>query len=239
MTASRAQLEWARRVQAEYRSAATTARVLHLSIAAGLPRPLLDTARRIVGDELDHAELSHAVLVDLGGADVPVGVELAELVPAPPADAPVAELLATVLHSFCFGETLAVPLFRAMRAHASRPSALAALDRILRDEAVHRAFGWQALDALLALDAAGVRDFVGQRLHPTARSFARAYAELPESPPLTSEEQAAGLLHTTAYKRIFIDTLTGDISGRLTARGLGALHWPLPEAPARSAPEMR
>jgi len=216
----RALREWANRVRAEYRSAAITARVLHLGIAAGLPRPLLDTARRVVDDELTHAELSHACLVALGGADVPVEVEFDALARLDHAEGPLAELVSHVLHSFCLGETFAVPLFRQMRNHTTLPSAHAALERILTDEAVHRAFGWHALDALLKFDNQGVRAFVETHLPAAIAAYYDAYAAHADAPPLTPEEAAAGLLDGVTYARIFHETWQNDIVPRFARRAI-------------------
>ena len=219
----RARQEWAHRVAAEYTSAATAAQVLQWSIRCGLPRPVLDTASRIVQDELDHAELSHACLVSLGGADAPIDLDQARMAPRmEPAAPPLAALLDAVFESFCFGETLAVPLFSAMRAHTTAPAARAALDRILRDEAVHRAFGWQALDALLDLDSDGVRARVSAQLPGVTARFHAAYGAVPDGPPLTRSERAAGLLEPSSYRDIFEATLRGDIADRLARRDLPA-----------------
>ena len=62
-------------------------------------------------------------------------------------------LVDAVVASFCLGETFAVPLFNAMREHTTFPLAKRVLERVLRDEAIHRQFGWDALDALLEIDA--------------------------------------------------------------------------------------
>jgi len=218
MPSHRARLEWSNRVRAEYRSSAITARVLHLSIAAGLPRELLDTAHRIVRDELDHADLSHHCLVAIDGADLPVGIEFAALADMSHEAGPLAELVHHLLHSFCFGETLAVPLFRAMRHHTTHPTARAALDRILTDEAVHRAFGWQAIDALLELDPTGVRTFLEANLTEAYASYHAAYGAVPDAAPLTDDERAVGLLAPATYRRIFADTWQHDISERFHRR---------------------
>ena len=225
MPTPRARQEWANRVRAEYRSAAITAQVLQWCIRFGLPRSLLDTAHRIVGDELDHAELSHACLQALGGGDAPIGLEQAELAPRVSGDGALADLLDTLLHGFLFGETLAVPLFGAMRRETTQPQAHAALDRILRDEAVHRAFGWDLLDALLALDAVGVRARLATRLPLTVRDFASTYGSVPEGPPLTDEERAAGLLPSALYRQIFAETCSGDLTRRFGDRGISMPGW--------------
>lgn len=220
----RARQEWAQRVAAEYTSAAKAAQVLQWSIRCGLPRSVLDTASRVVQDELDHAELSHACLVSLGGADAPIDLDHTRMAPRSGATAavPLAALVDAVLESFCFGETLAVPLFSAMRAHTTAPAARAALDRILRDEAVHRAFGWQTLDALLELDPAGVRARVSAQLPDVTARFSAAYGAVPDGPPLTDAERAAGLIEPRTYRGIFAATLRGDIADRLARRDLPA-----------------
>lgn len=216
----RARTEWAHRVAAEYTSAALAAQVLQWGIRFGLPRPLLDTAHRVVSDELDHAALSHACLVALGGGRDPVELDEGGLAAGAARPDPLVALVDTILESFCFGETLAVPLFGAMRATTTAPAAVAALDRILRDEAVHRAFGWQALDALLALDRDGVADRVAAQLPAVTARFHAAYGATPDGPPLTADERAFGLLEPAAYREIFARTVHGDIASRLSRRGL-------------------
>lgn len=216
----RALQEWGNRVSAEYRSAAITAQVLQWGIRFGLPRPLLDTAGRIVSDELDHAELSHACLVALGGANQPMELDQQRLAADAHRDDALNALLETILRSFCFGETLAVPLFGAMRAGTTHPVARDALDRILRDEAVHRAFGWDALDALLAIDGTGVRAQVAAHLPVVVRSFRTAYGDLADAVPLTAAERSVGLLDAREYRDIFASTLDGDIRPRLKRRGM-------------------
>lgn len=216
-------------MQAEYRSAATTARVLHWMIQCGLPRPLIDRAQRIVTDELDHAELSHDCLVALGGDGAAVDLDVAELAPAEQADGPLASLVDTVLHAFCLGETFAVPLFAAMRPHTRHPTAVHALRRILRDEAAHRAFGWDTLDALLEMDPDGVRARVSARLPGALRAFAQAYGEVADGPPLEPRERAAGLLPAAAYRAAHAEALAQDIGPRLARRGL-SLPAPAPTA---------
>jgi len=217
MPSGRARHEWANRVRAEYGSAAITARVLHLSIAAGLPRPLLDIARRVVSDELDHAELSHETLIAIGGADHPIAVDFDQMAGFGHDVPPLVELVQHVVQAFCFGETLAVPLFRAIRQDTRHPVARAALDRILADEAVHRAFGWQALDALLDLDPVGVRALLEQHIPATHSRFHRAYGSVPDTAPLTTEERAVGLLSPADYRRIFQQTWQRDLRPKLQA----------------------
>jgi hypothetical protein len=219
MPTTRARAEWAARVRAEYGSAAVTARLLHWMVQLGLERPLIDTAQRILADELDHADLSHEVLVAIGGADQPQQQELAALDSPLLPQGPLASLLRAGLYHFCLGETLAVPLFSAMREGCTHPTAREALDRILRDEAVHRAFGWSLLDSLLAIDPEGVRAWSAQALPAMLEDFRLAYASSPPS-PLSPEERAVGLIAPEDYARIFEEVRRDWLGPQWARRGI-------------------
>ena len=217
---ARVRAEWANRVRAEYGSAALTARVVHGLIATGMPRPLIDTALRIVRDELDHAAISHSTLVALGGEEDALSIDVAQLSgPAHPAPV-LASLTENILGAFCVGETVAVPLFAAMRAGTTQPDAQAALDRILRDEAVHRAFGWDTLEALIAMDPKGVPAFASVRIEGLIAASRRAYVVEGVLPTLEDAERAAGLIDLTDYARIFEDCVRESILPRFAALGI-------------------
>lgn len=205
--------EWARRVAAEYTSAAVTAQVLTWCIQQGLPPDLLLVAHRVVGDELEHARLSHEVLVALGGGDAPIELVAERLtVPQPLPEA--------LVRNFCLGETLAVPYFAEMRRRASHPAVRPVLDRILEDEAVHRAFGWAALDALLAEEPALI-ERISSALPALIAEFS-GYAAPPDAPPLTEEERACGLLEHAEYAALYAETWRDDIGPRFERRGIHA-----------------
>lgn len=214
-------LEWRNRVAAEYRSAAITAELVHWMIQAGFPDELLDTGLRIVRDELDHARLSHTCLEALaGGEEEPVPLEVGRLQHPPSSEGLLARLVDGVGQSFCLGETFAVPLFDAMRRHTTHPAAWPVLQRVLQDEAVHRAFGWEALDVLLDLDGPGVRARMAARLPGWLRGFEAAYASQRGAPPLTEAERAMGLLDGADYAEVHDRCLREDIAPRLARRGI-------------------
>lgn len=215
----RAVAEWRNRVEAEYRSAAITARALHWMIQCGFPDEMLRTTIRVVGDELDHAHLSHDVVVAIGGGDEPLALE-ARTLDVPVAETPLASLTDVIVRSFCLGETFAVPLFAAMREGTTHPVARAALDRVLRDEAVHRQLGWDALDALLAIDAAGVRERTEARLPGWMAGFEAGYGTMRPSGPLTDEEIAVGLLPIERWVGIWRRTVVEDVGPRFGRRGI-------------------
>lgn len=221
MPTPRARAEWAARVHAEYRSAAHSARLAHLCIACGLDEDLARRALQVAGEELDHARLSHQVLVALGGGDEPQAIDAGELLLPPSPDGPLADLVDLAVRGFCLGETFAVPLFAAMRTEARHPRARDVLDRILADEARHRQLGWDMLDALLALDPDGVRRRVQDKLPGWLDAFRQAYRPADEAVPLSDEERAVGLLPAAAYRQAHDRCRAEDIGARLRARGLG------------------
>lgn len=218
----RVHAEWARRVEAEYGSAAVAAQALAWGVAVGLPPELLRAASRIVSDEIDHAALSHEALIALGGAETPIDLAVSRLV-VPPKEGPLPDLLRLIVRDFCLGETLAVPYFAEMRLRATNPAIHAVLERILADEATHRAFGWSALDALIALDAQ-VPAWVEGHLPAFLASF-HGYQAPPDAPPLTDDERGCGLLDNGEYAALFARTLAEDVVPRFGKRGIDCPRW--------------
>ena len=198
---------------AEYTSAAVAAQVLVWMIQRGLPPELLNVATRVVRDELDHARLSHEVLVALGGEDTPVDLPAEHLQIS-------GELPEVLVRNFCLGESFAVPYFAAMRAGTTNPAVRPVLDRILEDEAVHRAFGWQVLAALVALDPE-LRPRLESQLPALLADF-RGYADPPPAPLLSSDERAAGLLDHDEYRRLYAETWHDDLRPRFERLGITA-----------------
>src|SRR3954452_2268452 len=64
-------LEWRRRVEAEYRSAAITQHLTLWLIQIGASPDLVRAGLRIASDEIKHAELSHRTFVAAGGEGGP------------------------------------------------------------------------------------------------------------------------------------------------------------------------
>lgn len=189
---------WRQRAGVEYRSAALTAEVLHRLIMLGVSPDTLAVGHRIVADELAHAELSWDAYVAAGGDGPPVDLDPTSLRMLIPDGASLPEaVLTTIGHVFCCGETVAVPLFRAMRDVATAPAAVTALDRILADEAVHRAFGWDTLDELIAQLGDGAADAVRRQVPGWIDGLRRAYPE--GDPRIEADELAWGLIASSDY----------------------------------------
>lgn len=214
--------EWLRRVEAEYRSASLTHHFTHWLIQIGAPPDLITDGLRIVGDELAHAELSHAVYQDALGVDPP-RIDRTTLTLQRTADAVLEwEVLRYGVEIFCLGETVAVPLFSYMREHVEVPSARAALDRILVDEVFHRDFGWNVLDWLLETPLAEhIAITVEGQLPEMFSGLVRNYGSSGEL-VITDDDRAWGLASGADYRRILERTYERDWAPRFAERGINA-----------------
>lgn len=215
--------EWRRRTRAEYTSAAIAAQVSLWLIQLGAPPDLLRNGLAIVEDELAHSELS-ADVADLAGGDVgaPV-IDPASLILGDGGD-PAAALVSSVLRFFCIGETVAVPLFRMLRARCSVPAAVLALDRVLRDEGRHRQFGWDVLDWALLAGGPSVRDAVTAQAPAMVGDVESVYVRTssgdgPEA-DLGPAVLAWGLAPPRDYASTVTTSLARDVLPRLAARGV-------------------
>ncbi len=216
--------EWLRRVEAEYRSAAVTQQLSLWLIQIGASPDLIRAGLRITSDELTHAEMSHRVYVAAGGGEVPRLARDTLGIPrrGGPLEHDVARVAADV---FCLGETVAVPLFKEMRAVCAVPVARRALDRILRDEVRHRDFGWSLLGWLLETPrASDWRRVVVAELPAYFDRLRRSYA-----PPIAVPQEdidasnaAWGLMAPAKYGEVLRRTLERDWVPRFAKLGLDA-----------------
>lgn len=220
MTATdRVRDEWGRRVTAEYRSSAITQHLTLWLTQVGASPDLIRAGLRVAEDELVHAELSHATLVAAGGA-LTGPIDRATLALPRRAAAIEADLLDQAVRVFCLGETIAVPLFHALRARCTQPEARAALDRVLVDEVRHRDFGWALLDWLLEQDPSrveGVRRALPAQLAEVAAQYASPHAD---PTPVTDAEAAWGLMDAAAYAAVFDACLARQFRPLFAARGV-------------------
>ncbi|MBX2812377.1 MAG: ferritin-like domain-containing protein [Myxococcales bacterium] len=142
--------EWFCRIEAEYRSAAYAHHLTFWLIQIGAPHELVEMGLRVVGDELAHAELSAVVHQAAGGQALPnLAPDSLQLHRSSQKPLYV-DVLRYGVDLFCLGETVAVRLFGRLRSRCRQPDAMQALDRILKDEVVHRDFGWLLLEWLLS-----------------------------------------------------------------------------------------
>lgn len=213
--------EWLRRVEAEYTSCAITASFVQWLIRLGAPPELIRDGLRIVDDELEHATLSHAVARAAGCDGRPALVQ--ESLGLRRSEAPLwLDALWTAVEAFCLGETVAVPLFVAMRADCTVEAARVALDRIVRDEVRHRDFGWSCLDWFTQTWGDDARAQVERALPDMMQRLRENYGQPGAAP---SRETAAtdgqwGLLPVARYAEILERCVRRDYVPRFEALGI-------------------
>lgn len=217
--------EWLRRVEAEYTSAAITASYVQWLIRLGAPAELIRDGLRVVDDELEHASLSAAVASDAGCHDRPALVQEHLGLARSSSPLQVDALLACV-ETFCLGETVAVPLFVAMRKRCEVSSARAALDRIVRDEVRHRDFGWSGLDWFTQTFGDKARQIVHQALPAMAQRLEQSYGQpgIEPASDVGSQEAAWGLLSVPRYAEILARCIARDYAPRFEALGIDTTH---------------
>lgn len=214
--------EWARRVEAEYRSAAITQHLTLWLIQMGASPDLIHDGLRIVSDELAHAELSHATFVDAGGTAVPPIARGSLALANKPGEELEALVTRWGVEVFCLGETVAVPLFKVLREACVVPSAKTALDRVLVDEVRHRDFGWTLLEHLVDLPCeALVRSLVEAELPAMLARLRRSYAPVggEAKTEIPADDRAWGLMPIARYGEILERTVERDYRPRFSKLG--------------------
>ncbi len=216
--------EWGRRVEAEYRSAALTAQLSHWLLQIAVSPDLVREGLRIVDDEIAHATDALAVVREAR--------RFAEAPPPPPIrreglayertwEPLELDVLAACLETFCLGETVAVPLFRGLRAEACVPVARSALDRVLVDEVRHRNFGWILFEHLLEGPQGQLcRDFAAAMLPDMFARLVKSYASLAHQTDLSPAIRAWGMMPGRDYARALAMASQRDYRPRLEALGL-------------------
>jgi hypothetical protein len=141
----RARIAWTENAFNEYCTAAGLAQMQQAMLVARVPLDLLAMASGFVADELVHVELCARVARALGGG-APIDYDPAALELEVEAAAPLARAAELVVRICCVGEALSVPLLTGAMRAAAHPVTRGVLQRIVRDEAPHGAFGWLFLD---------------------------------------------------------------------------------------------
>jgi hypothetical protein len=221
---NRVKREWQLRVEAEYKSAAFAHNLVLWIIQLGLSPDLIRDGLRVVEDELEHAEMSHEVHVAAGGQGLPVLDRTGLGVPRNPR-VPLEVDLVEWGTCLCLSETVAVRLFAHLRNGCTVAIARNTLERILRDEARHRQFGWDLIGLLLELPTGEqVREALTAGLPSAFSELESGYGEGANPVPSQFEEQdrAWGLAPPEEYARVFDTTFEKDIRPRFSALGIDA-----------------
>lgn len=221
--------EWRGRMLAEYRSASLSAEFLSWLLRLGFSSHTLQIAQRFVANELDHADMSFEVYSALGGSDDPSEMNEGALVLSHAFGAPCFErLVLSCLDIYCIGETLAAPLFAAMRDGATESGPRQVLDRIVSDSEAQCALGWAVLDEVIERDSAKVNALAKKHLPGYLARVERAWGLLPDDwvEPVGAAELRHGLIPRARYKREFYQGVAESVLPRLDSCNLpGRPSW--------------
>jgi hypothetical protein len=240
-----AAVQWAGRARNEHGSIHQFSALAFVLAEAGVPLTFHGALARLITDEVRHAELcaeaAHHVYPE-GLADGPdhepaifrwpvPGLPW----PRPPGpDATRTDRLAwaadAILSACCFGETLSRPMLDAIAVVSTDPMAEAIAAQILRDEHLHAAFGWEALDWLLRELGEPGRTAVEAVLPRRYTEFERSTCcgigiERVAGRELVierTEAQNLGTLSDEQYAMIFFATIETEVIPALERLGLPA-----------------
>ncbi|MCI0572677.1 MAG: ferritin-like domain-containing protein [Myxococcaceae bacterium] len=212
---------WTEAAFQEHRTGAACAATLQALIAARAPLDLVAMATRFPLDEMVHVELCARLAALLGG-----GVRLVhdprELVLEPDRELPaLLQAAELVVHNFCVGEALSIPLLRSSWHAAQHPLIRAVLGRIVKDEAAHGQFGWLFLD--WAEDALSAED--RQHLSGVAARAIRGVVErwksvTPPAPGSPLEGATLGWMEPASYLELSRRSLVQNVMAPLRQRGI-------------------
>jgi hypothetical protein len=222
LVSDRVRREWSLRVVAEYTSAAVTSHLTWWLVQLGTSPDLIEAALDITRDELEHARLAHRVCIEAGAPQR--AVIPGEQLSLPRSKDPLlADVVRACVREFCINETLAVPLFRAMRSCTTVTVAREALDRVLLDEVRHRDFGWALLQWLVEHDGDVVRPIAkaeAERELARREALCCSMATGPSSRPLDPADAGWGLIEGSDYGRVFARCRSRDLLPRFAGVGL-------------------
>jgi len=216
--------EWARRVEAEYRSAAIAHHLVLWLIQIGAPPSLIQAGLSVVSQEVYHAELSHNVFRAAGGGSVsPLPPESLSL-PARVNESPEVAIGRWCVELFCLRETVGVRLLKALRKQSDVAVARKTLNRLYNDERGHRDFGWALLGYLLAQPyEVPVRKMLNTELPAMFTRLWRSFGPVEETDDATAlldDDRRWGLMEPQRYRELLVRTHERDYRPRFEALGL-------------------
>lgn len=210
---------WLSQTAAEYSSAAVSTEFALWLCQNGASPELICQCLDIAKDEIAHATLAYGTAVAAGHSGPLIGSSCTLGSPTPFAE-PRKNLLDVMLRFFCLGETVAVPLFAAMKKSARQLPARTAYARIIHDEPRHSEFGWVAL-AWMRANWPEVEFWIGNCFSNSLRQLAREYYCPDEyAPVLTHAERDWGMLPRLDYAVIFEKTVRNQCARRLEPYGV-------------------
>lgn len=216
---NRIQQYWYNQAIAEYTSSARTVELCHWMQQSAISPDLIRDAIRISDDEMVHAKICYEVAVKVGCTKA-LPLDKMQLSLTREFEPLTKAILLVIVQSYCFGETVAVPLFSAMRKSSSVAQVLKVFDRVLDDEPRHAKFGWLTL-AWCYENIAEVKLWLAE-IVPIALSRMRlAYDNHPPFEPALSEQELAwGLFPRERYGEILNKAIATTYTQRLSHYGI-------------------
>jgi len=210
---------WHSQAIAEYTSSARTVELSHWMQQLAFSPDLIRDAIRISDDEMVHAQMCFDLSKLAGNHKNLPTQQMALLL-----DREYQELqksfLLVLVQSYCFGETVAVQLFSAMRKMAAEKAVIETFNRILDDEPRHAQFGWVAL-AWCCEYWPQAQQWLAQIVPIALARMRSAYNNYPEfDPELTLNERAWGVFPRKRYGEILERTITATYAKRLAYYGV-------------------
>jgi hypothetical protein len=212
---------WTSAAFQEFRTGAACAATLQALMTARAPLDLIAVAARFPLDEVVHVELCSRLASELGGG-APLAYDPDHLVYDPGAGAPPLQRAAhLVVHNFCVGEALSIPLLHGTSQAATHPLIKAVLRRIVVDEADHGTFGWTFLDwALPHLDD-NDRNALGRTADRSIAGIHQTWADLRRNQQAPRDQAyALGWLGTDEYLNLAARSLESQVIAPLRQRGI-------------------
>jgi hypothetical protein len=190
----------------EHRTGAACATTLKALIEARAPLDLIAIACRFPLDEMVHVELCSRLAMELGGGSE-IRHDPRRLVYEPSRElSPLRIASELVVHNFCVGEALSIPMLRGAARSANQPLTRAVLSRIVRDEALHGSFGWWYLDwakdQLTSEDLAHLSHLAARSIRGILSNWAYLRREILEGAAQRPKAHALGWMQTRDYLKL-------------------------------------
>jgi hypothetical protein len=187
----------------EHRTGAACAVTLKALIEARAPLDLIAISCRFPLDEMVHVELCSRLAMELGGGSE-IRYDPHNLVYEPSREfSPLRIASELVVHNFCVGEALSIPMLRGAAKAANQPLTRAVLSRIVRDEALHGSFGWSYLewakDQLTSEDLARLSHLTARSIRGVLANWDYLRRELLEHATQRPKAHALGWMQTRDY----------------------------------------
>jgi hypothetical protein len=218
-----AQRAWTGAAFQEHRTGAACAMTLRALIEAKAPVDLIAMACRFPLDEMVHVELCARLAMELGGGSE-IRYDPHDLIYEPSREmSPLLIATELVVHNFCVGEALSIPLLRGSAKAAEQALPRAVLSRIVRDEALHGSFGWSFLDwaseRLSAQDRAQLSELAARSVHGVLHTWDGLKRDLALSGG-RPKAHSLGWMQTRSYLTLAARSLKRNVLEPLSRYGI-------------------